>query len=142
MIGLHENVNILYNIERADYIWKKLSQCQPPEGGMFRRRGSFLRKLIQWNLFTDNLYAGSVRYDDIEVIALDLLDRLPEAFEIWRVKEMLQMKLCPTGVVLLQELQRFNALVEEIENTLQLLRKVSRCRINIFFFIYLIFRIG
>lgn len=62
--------------------------------------------------------------DKIESLASDLLDRLPKAFEIWRVKEMLQMKLCSTGVVLLQELQRYNALVEEIENTSQLLRKV------------------
>lgn len=74
--------------------------------------------------FTDNFYTGLVVDDGIDVITLDLLDHLPKTFEIWRVKEMLQMKLSPAGVVLLQELQRYNALVDEIEKTLQLLRKV------------------
>lgn len=41
MIGLHENVNFLYNIERAEYIRKSLSKCQAPEEGIFRRRGIF-----------------------------------------------------------------------------------------------------
>lgn len=72
------------------------------------------------------MYADSEHDDSVEVLALELLERLPKAFEIWRIKEMLQMKLCPTGVVLLQELQRYNALVEEIENSLQLLREVCR----------------
>lgn len=80
----------------------------------------------QWNNFTDYLYADSEHDNSVEVLALDLLEQLPKAFEIWRIKEMLQMKLCPTGVVLLQELQRYNALVEEIENSLQLLRKVCQ----------------
>lgn len=82
------------------------------------------KMLKHWNLSTVNLYAGSTHDDNIEALALDILDHLPKAFEIWRVKEMLQMKLTPTGVVLLQELHRFNTLVEEIENSLQLLRKV------------------
>lgn len=82
--------------------------------------------LNRLNLSSVNLYAGSTHDDSIEALALDLLDHLPRAFEIWRVKEMLQMKLTPTGVVLLQELHRFNTLVEEIANTLQLLRKVWR----------------
>lgn len=35
------------------------------------------------------------------------------------------MNLTPTGVVLLQELDRFNLLLERLEKTLILLRKVS-----------------
>lgn len=49
---------------------------------------------------------------------------MPKSFEVWRIKKALQMNLTPTGVVLLQELERYNALVEEIEKTLILLRKV------------------
>lgn len=73
---------------------------------------------------TDDL-CGDINRDNItDSIALDILEQLPKRFEIRRVKETLQMKLCPTGVVLLQELQRYNGLVERIEKTLKLLRKV------------------
>lgn len=36
------------------------------------------------------------------------------------------MNLTPSGVVLLQELERYNRLVERIEKTLILLRKVNK----------------
>lgn len=48
---------------------------------------------------------------------------MPKQFEVWRIKKALQMNLTPTGVVLLQELDRYNALVDLIEITLILLRK-------------------
>lgn len=60
------------------------------------------------------------------MLAEELLVHLPKAFDIWSVKEMLQMKRCPTGIVLLQELQRYNALVDEIENTLKILQNVCQ----------------
>lgn len=73
---------------------------------------------------TDDLCGDISRDNIIDRTALDILERLPKTFEIWRVKETLQMKLCPTGVVLLQELHLYNGLVERIEKTLKLLRKV------------------
>lgn len=73
---------------------------------------------------TDDLCGDISRDNIIDRTALDILEKLPKTFEIWRVKETLQMKLCPTGVVLLQELQRYNELVERIRKTLKLLRKV------------------
>lgn len=48
---------------------------------------------------------------------------MPKTFEVWRIKKALQMNLTPTGVVLLQEIDRYNALVEVIERSLVLLRK-------------------
>lgn len=38
------------------------------------------------------------------------------------------MSMSPTGVVLLQELDRFNLLVVRMKKTLELLRKVSACQ--------------
>lgn len=52
-----------------------------------------------------------------------ILEKVPKPFEIWSIKKAIQMNLTPTGVVLLQELERFNLLVERIAKTLILLRK-------------------
>lgn len=56
-------------------------------------------------------------------MAEDILINVPKPFEIWSIKKSLQMNLTPTGIVLLQELERYNALVERIGKTLVLLRK-------------------
>lgn len=66
---------------------------------------------------------GISRDDFIDNVAADILEKLPGQFEVWRIKKALQMTITPTGVVLLQELDRYNALVELIERTLVLLRK-------------------
>lgn len=68
---------------------------------------------------------GISRDEFIDNVAEDILSKLPAAFEIWRVKKQLQANITPTGVVLLQELERFNLLVIRIKKTLDLLRKVS-----------------
>lgn len=73
---------------------------------------------------TDDLCGDISRDNIIDTVASDILEKLPKPFEIWRVREMLQMRLCPTGVVLLQELERYNGLVERIEKNLKLLRRV------------------
>lgn len=73
---------------------------------------------------------GISRDDFIDNVAADILENLPVAFETWRVKKQIQMSLTPTGVVLLQELDRFNLLVTRIKKTLELLRKVSNCHIK------------
>lgn len=73
---------------------------------------------------SDDLCGDISRDNIIDTVAMDILEKLPKPFEIWRVREMLQMKLSPTGVVLLQELERYNGLVERMEKTLQVLRMV------------------
>lgn len=70
-----------------------------------------------------DLGGGISRDDFIDSVAADILGNLPQTFEVWRIKKALQMSITPTGVVLLQELDRYNALVELIERTLVLLRK-------------------
>lgn len=48
MIGLHENANIPYNIERADYIWRRLNRFQTPEKGIWR----FI--VVSYSVFEEN----------------------------------------------------------------------------------------
>lgn len=67
--------------------------------------------------------SGISRDEFIDNVAADILAKMPKTFEVWRIKKSLQMSLTPTGVVLLQELDRYNALVEMIAQTLGLLRK-------------------
>lgn len=54
---------------------------------------------------------------------MDILKKLPKPFEIWRVKKQYQINITPVCVVLLQELERFNRLLNRMEWTLQQLRK-------------------
>lgn len=75
-------------------------------------------------LFIAESSGGVSRDELIDKVASDILDKLPSAFETWRVKKQTQISLTPTGVVLLQELDRFNLLVMRIKITLEHLKKV------------------
>lgn len=59
----------------------------------------------------------------IDIVAEDILKKLPPPFEIHRLKKAFAMHITPTLIVLLQELERFNRLVERMLATLSLLRK-------------------
>lgn len=56
-------------------------------------------------------------------VAEDILKKLPPVFDIWRIKKSFAMHVTPTLIVLLQELERFNQLVDRMLITLNLLRK-------------------
>lgn len=73
--------------------------------------------------------SGGISRDEfIDQVAAGILKSLPPAFETWRIRKMMAMSMSPTGVVLLQELDRFNLLVVRMKKTLELLRKVSACQ--------------
>lgn len=82
--------------------------------------------LIEIICFVGEASGGISRDDFIDSVASGILEKLPGAFETWRIRKQLQMNLTPTGVVLLQELDRFNLLVIRMKKTLELVRKVSR----------------
>jgi dynein heavy chain, axonemal len=69
------------------------------------------------------LDGGISRDDFIDNVAADILNKMPKAFDISLIKRTFQMNVTPISVVLLQELERFNHLVQRIESSLQLLRK-------------------
>lgn len=64
-------------------------------------------------------------------MAAGILKKLPPAFETWRIRKQMQMSMSPCGVVLLQELDRFNLLVVRMKKTLDLLRKVGKRRVGL-----------
>lgn len=69
---------------------------------------------------------GLTRDEVIENVASDILKKLPKLFEIDRIKKAFQMNITPTGVVLLQELERFNKLLNRMLWTLsQLIRALA-----------------
>ncbi|KAH8257767.1 hypothetical protein KR038_000855 [Drosophila bunnanda] len=102
VFGLHPNAEIGYYTMAARSIWNSLIELQPQTG-----EGT----------------GGISRDDFIDSVAAGILKKLPPAFETWRIRKQIQMSLSPTGVVLLQELDRFNLLVVRIKKTLELLRK-------------------
>ncbi|EDV92648.1 GH18884 [Drosophila grimshawi] len=102
VFGLHPNAEIGYYTMAARNIWNSLIELQPQTG-----EGT----------------GGISRDDFIDLVAAGILKKLPPAFETWRIRKQIQMSLSPTGVVLLQELDRFNILVVRIKKSLELLRK-------------------
>jgi dynein heavy chain, axonemal len=66
---------------------------------------------------------GMSRDEFIDNVAADILAKMPKPFDLVLIKRAFQMKVTPISVVLLQELERFNRLVDRVESTLQLLRK-------------------
>lgn len=66
---------------------------------------------------------GISREEFIESVAKDILKKIPEEYEIWKVRRYFQRMMSPTVVVLLQELERFNRLIAIIRRTLLQLQK-------------------
>jgi hypothetical protein len=72
---------------------------------------------------------GAVRRDEfIDNTAKDIMERIPPPYDVARTRQVYELKLTPTIIVLLQELQRFNLLLQTMRKTLELLRKASNVR--------------
>ncbi|PRP82215.1 dynein-1-alpha heavy chain, flagellar inner arm I1 complex, partial [Planoprotostelium fungivorum] len=67
--------------------------------------------------------AGVGRDGYVSTIASGIQSRLPEPFNISTISKMLGTNLSPTHVVLLQELERFNILIDCMRSTLQQLQQ-------------------
>ncbi|XP_028177563.1 dynein heavy chain 10, axonemal, partial [Ostrinia furnacalis] len=102
VFGLHPNAEIGYFSQAVREMWGHLIELQPQ---------------------TSDSGGAMSREDFIDMIAVDVLGKLPPLFEIWRVRKQFEMNITPTLVVLLQELERFNRLVGRMRSTLSLLRK-------------------
>jgi dynein heavy chain len=59
----------------------------------------------------------------IDNVAKETLKKLPNAFDIWNIRKQFAMNLTPTLIVLLQELERYNRLINRIMQSLTLLRR-------------------
>uniref|UniRef100_A0A336KTI1 CSON011058 protein n=1 Tax=Culicoides sonorensis TaxID=179676 RepID=A0A336KTI1_CULSO len=102
VFGLHPNAEIGYYTQAVKEMLHNLIELQPQTG----------------------ITEGTLTRDEIiDNVADDILKKLPKQFEIMKIKKAFQMTITPTGVVLLQELERFNKLLARIEHTLMQLRK-------------------
>lgn len=67
---------------------------------------------------------GTSKDEFIDNIAKGILDKVPPEYDINKVKKSFGISVSPTGIVLFQELERFNKLINMMKRTLTQLRKV------------------
>ncbi|KAL7749213.1 hypothetical protein RI367_005365 [Sorochytrium milnesiophthora] len=109
VFGLHPDAEIGYLTTAAKEIWTKLISLQP----------------------RTSAGAGGISRDDfIDNIAKDVLGRIPAAFDVVRVRKQLGGTPSPTQIVLLQELDRWNLLIERMQSSLKDLRKALKGEIG------------
>ncbi|PNF33088.1 hypothetical protein B7P43_G15848 [Cryptotermes secundus] len=102
--GLHPNAEIGYYTQAAKELWDRLLELQPQRGGP----------------------GGGVSRDNfVDNVAKDILVRIPPPYDVARTRKTYEMNITPTIIVLLQELERFNLLLEQMRQTLNLLRKAA-----------------
>ncbi|XP_045466201.1 dynein axonemal heavy chain 10 [Harmonia axyridis] len=102
IFGLHPNAEIGYYTQATKEMWRILIELQPQSASTGE---------------------GISREEFIEIVANDVLKKIPDEYEIWKVKRAFQRVMSPTIIVLLQELERFNKLITTMRRTLQQLQK-------------------
>lgn len=68
--------------------------------------------------------SGISREDFIGKIADEVLNKLPEEFDMDKIRRKYGIEVSPTTIVLLQELERFNKLINRMSKSLATLKKV------------------
>ncbi|XP_056647538.1 dynein axonemal heavy chain 10 [Diorhabda sublineata] len=102
VFGLHPNAEIGYYTQATKEMWSILIELQPQ---------------------TSSTGVGISREEFIDNVAKDILKKIPEEYEIWKVRRYFQRMMSPTVIVLLQELERFNRLIATMRRTLIQLQK-------------------
>ncbi|XP_066140827.1 dynein axonemal heavy chain 10 [Euwallacea fornicatus] len=97
VIGLHSNAEIGYYTQATKEMWNILIELQPQISASDK---------------------GINRDEFIEGMANEVLKKIPEEYEVWKVRRYFQRMMSPTIVVLLQELERFNKLIAIMRLTL------------------------
>lgn len=99
-LGLHSNAEIGYYTQAARDMWNHLIELQPQ---------------------TSDTGSGTSREDYIGKIASDIINKLPPLFDLDKIKKKYGLSISPTTVVLLQELERFNNLIDRMSKSLKML---------------------
>ncbi|XP_064619187.1 dynein axonemal heavy chain 10-like isoform X2 [Lineus longissimus] len=102
VFGLHPNAEIGYYTQAARDTWSNLVDLQPQTG---------------------DVGGGISREDFISKIAKDVLSKLPAEFDLDKIRKKYGLEVSPTTVVLLQELERFNKLINRMRRSLQTLQR-------------------
>jgi dynein heavy chain len=102
VFGLHPNAEIGYYTNAAKEMWAHLVELQPQ---------------------TSEVGGGISREDYIDKVASEVLQKLPEEFDMDKTRKKFGVDISPTTVVLLQELERFNKLIFRMKISLVTLKK-------------------
>lgn len=70
--------------------------------------------------------AGISRDEYIANVAKDIVNKLPQVFDLDHIRKGYGVNISPTTVVLLQELERFNKLIVRMGKSLAELQRVSK----------------
>lgn len=101
VLGLHSNAEIAKNFVETKNILECLIKLQPiPDSD-----------------------SEISRYEIIDRIAKETLEKLPPCFNIQKIKSSFAMNSTPTSIVLIQELNSYNKLIEVVNDYLNLLRR-------------------
>eukprot|EP00002_Diphylleia_rotans_P017763 TRINITY_DN3442_c0_g1_i2.p1 TRINITY_DN3442_c0_g1~~TRINITY_DN3442_c0_g1_i2.p1 ORF type:complete len:3137 (-),score=716.67 TRINITY_DN3442_c0_g1_i2:70-9480(-) len=102
VFGLHPNAEIGYLTNATKEMWRNVIDMQPRIGSA----------------------SGGISRDDyIKNLAIDLQAKIPDPFDLHRTAKVLGDTITPTQVVLLQELERWNNLVNKMTVMLRELLK-------------------
>ncbi|XP_076804944.1 dynein axonemal heavy chain 10-like [Clavelina lepadiformis] len=97
VFGLHPNAEIGYYTQAARAMWENLVDLQPQTG---------------------DAGGGISRDDFINNVAKDIQNKIPTIFELDKIQRNMGASISPTSVVLLQELERWNKLIERMAKSL------------------------
>jgi dynein heavy chain len=96
VFGLHPNAEISYFTNTAKELWLNVLSMQT----------------------SDSAGSGGINKEEfIEQVASDIQSKLPELFDYFNIKKAIELPT-PSQVVLLQELERFNRLLNVMHNSL------------------------
>uniref|UniRef100_A0A1A8GI94 Dynein, axonemal, heavy chain 10 n=1 Tax=Nothobranchius korthausae TaxID=1143690 RepID=A0A1A8GI94_9TELE len=102
VMGLHSNAEIGYYTLAVKEMWTHLIDLQPQSGES----------------------GGNITRDEyISQVAKDIHSKLPHLFDLGVIRKKFGTDISPTTVVLLQELERFNKLVAQMQHSLVQLQR-------------------
>ncbi|KAG8456021.1 hypothetical protein GDO86_001999 [Hymenochirus boettgeri] len=102
VFGLHTNAEIGYYTQAAREMWAHLLELQPQTG---------------------ESSTGISRDEYIGQVAKDIVNKLPQIFDLDQIRKNFGLEITPTTVVLLQELERFNKLIVRMSRSLAELQR-------------------
>ncbi|KAI9144584.1 dynein heavy chain and region D6 of dynein motor-domain-containing protein [Paraphysoderma sedebokerense] len=107
VFGLHSDAEIGYLTNSTRNLWSQLISLQPRQSAG----------------------VGFSREELIAKLATDIKNKLPQTFEIHRIRKIVGTP-SPTQIVWLQELERFNILVEKMDTSLRDLQRALKGEIG------------
>jgi len=129
VFGLHANAEIGYFTEAVKNMWSHMIDLQPQTGISnicsiwldFGPTASFTFMI----LISMTAAGGGAQGRDhfVDSTAHDILRKLPPLYEMDILRKKYGLTPSPTTIVLLQEVERFNSLIERIRRTLTTLRR-------------------